>query len=210
MTEPKTRDESQCRSFIKATAGRSIAPMLKRALTLCPPAGRALELGCGAGDDALTMLQRGYAVSAVDEKQAAIDAVTDLAEQHNLQNHLKTHLCTFAQFKFDPAGYSIINARFSIPFCPPDDFEDLWKGIRKSLLPGGVYTGQFFGPHDTFATEDRDPPITSHTQREVRQLIDGLIVHQLEEEEKPGHTAIGRAKHWHVISVLVQQPEEAE
>lgn len=44
------------------------------------PAGRAVDLGCGRGDDAIWLARNGWKVVAVDVSQAALDTVRRNAE----------------------------------------------------------------------------------------------------------------------------------
>lgn len=64
--------------FYAWSAGREPRPMLLRACEqLGPGAGRtAVDLGCGDGTDALTLLARGWSVVAIDSEQAGLDLLT--------------------------------------------------------------------------------------------------------------------------------------
>jgi tellurite methyltransferase len=199
-------DESRCRRFIEATRGRETPELLLRAMELVPT-GHALELGCGAGDDAMTLLQRGYRVTVVDEKQSAIDAVNERVTAKELRTRLAVHHLPFERFEFEVRSYDLIQARFSIPFVAPAAFPTVWTGVLRGLRAGGVFTGQLFGPRDSFATDPDRDRIIAFSRSEVDVLLRELTVHHLEEVEKDGHTAIGTPKHWHVFHILAQRPE---
>jgi SAM-dependent methyltransferase len=50
------------------------------------PAGRALDLGCGEGSDAMWLAERGWHVTAIDISQTALDrAVADARERNLLE-----------------------------------------------------------------------------------------------------------------------------
>lgn len=53
--------------------GRPADPWLQRVLPLLPPPGRALDIACGQGRNALCLAAHGYAVTAVDFSAAALD-----------------------------------------------------------------------------------------------------------------------------------------
>lgn len=55
-------------------------PYVRKALASAVP-GRALELGCGAGDTAVWLASRGWTVTAVDISRVALDAATEHAER---------------------------------------------------------------------------------------------------------------------------------
>nr|MDT0667089.1 class I SAM-dependent methyltransferase [Micromonospora sp. DSM 115978] len=47
------------------------------------PAGRALDLGCGEGRNALWLAERGWAVTGVDFSQTAIDRARSIADHRD-------------------------------------------------------------------------------------------------------------------------------
>lgn len=207
--------DEQCRSFIDATAGRETPDLIQRAVDLALKHGTdhnpiALELGCGAGDDAIHFARRGMQVTVVDVQPAAIKAARSLATRHELQNRITFVERSFADFEFPRHAVHLVNARFSIPFTIPGNFADTWVSIRQALRPGGVFTGQLFGSNDSFGHDPNRRFITLHTRDEVDDLLEGLVIHHLEEVEKDGHTATGRAKHWHVFHILAQNPLSTE
>jgi SAM-dependent methyltransferase len=46
-----------------------------------PPAGRALDLACGEGRNAIWLANRGWKVTAIDYSQVAIDRARELADR---------------------------------------------------------------------------------------------------------------------------------
>ena len=93
-------------------------------------------------------------------------------------------------------------AGFSLPFCAPQEFPALWARIRRALAPGGVFAGQLFGTHDTWAD---DPDMTFYSRHQVEVLLDGLDILRLEETERDGHAFSG-PKHWHTFDILARKP----
>jgi tellurite methyltransferase len=203
--------DEQCRTFIEATAGRETPELIRQAVDLAlqdctNDAPCALELGCGAGDDAVYFALCGMRVTVVDVQPTAIEAARALANQHDLSDRITFVECSFADFTYSEQAVNLVNARFSIPFASRSDFADTWISIERSLVPGGVFTGQLFGPNDSFVHDPRRRSITCHTRAEVDALLGGWQVHHMEEVEKDGYTATGRAKHWHVFHILAQRP----
>jgi hypothetical protein len=68
--------------------------------------------------------------------------------------------------------------------------------------PGGVFAGQLFGTHDTWAD---DPDMTFYARHQVEVLLDGLDILRLEETERDGHAFSG-PKHWHTFDILARKP----
>ncbi len=203
--------DQNCLHYIDATAGRDTPGMVARgiahALAAFPTGERtALELGCGAGNDALTMLKQGFAVTVVDLHARAIDTAIALAERHNLASNLTTHISPFEHWTPSPAGYCLINARFCLPFCLPRHFPGAWRMIRSALRPGGIFAGQLFGPNDEWANDPEREQINAHSREDVRKLLTGFTIHKLLEVDRIAHTATGKTKHWHGFNIIAQRP----
>ena len=159
----------------------------------------AVDLGCGAGTDVLALLARGWAVTAVDWDEAGLGLLRERVPAASAGR--VTITCGgFADVALPPAG--LVHAGFSLPFCAPDDFAAVWKGIREALLPGGVFAGQLFGPRDSWAGS---PRMSFHGAQQVGELLDGTEVLHLSEAEWDGE-AVSGAKHWHVFDVMVRRP----
>jgi len=199
--------EDKCRAYIDANVERETSELVLRAVDL---AGgnpvRALELGCGPGNDALTMLQRGFHVTVVDMHQHAIDCAIALADKHTLSAGLTTIRSRFVDLDFGTECWDLINARFALPFATPHDCQSTWTRLRASLAPGGVFSGQLFGLNDEWVRDPARREITGHTAAAVQACLAGWTIHHLEEVEQDGKTSLNRLKHWHVFHILAQRP----
>ena len=93
-------------------------------------AGRALDLACGAGRNAIYLAQLGWRVTAVDASSAAIRLLRAKAPAIDARvANLET-----GEFKIEPHAYDLI--------C---DFHylqrDLFPAIRNGVRPGGTFVG---------------------------------------------------------------------
>lgn len=167
---------------------------------LGPGDGRmAVDLGCGSGADALALLARGWAVTAVDSDEAGLDLLRAGVPESSAGR--VTIACGgFAAVALPPAD--LVHAGFSLPFCAPGDFAAVWAGIGEALRPGGVFAGQLFGPRDSWAGS---PRMSFHCAEEIRRLLAGTEVLHLGESEWDGE-AVSGAKHWHVFDVMFRPP----
>jgi SAM-dependent methyltransferase len=115
-------------------SGRANVRLVEVAESL--PPGRALDLGCGEGGDALWLAERGWHVTAVDISQTALDRAAADARARNLldridfQRHDLPH--TFVEGVFD-----LVSAQFMhsmVEFDRPR----LLHMAAETLAPGGT------------------------------------------------------------------------
>jgi len=96
----------------------------------------------------------------------------------------------------------LVNASWSLPFCPPAMFGAVWEQIVDALRPGGRFCGQLFGEQDEWATED---DMTFHTREEAERLFVVFELDRFDELEEDGKTALGTPKHWHVFNIVAKK-----
>lgn len=163
-------------------------------------AGRmAVDLGCGSGIDTLAMLQRGWPVFATDAEREAIDRLrgrvpTDLATR------LRTQVAPMEEVELPPSD--LVWASFSLFFCDPKRFSDVWERIRFAVRPGGRFAGQLLGTRDTWATR---ADISAFSMDEARALFDeGYELERFDEEESEEDDA-DEPKHWHVFHAVARR-----
>jgi membrane dipeptidase len=180
-----------------AAAGNEPRPTLLDAVARFSSPGLAVDLGCGAGRDTAELLRRGWRVVAIDREQEALDRLHDLAGPDSAR--LETRLARFEEATWPPCD--LVNASFSLPFCPPESFPALWQRIVDSLPPGGRFCGQLFGQHDDWAGSG----VVVHTEAEVAELLVPFEVERLDVFDDQGTTAVGTRKHWHLYHVVASK-----
>lgn len=183
--------------FYQITKGRPPWPRLVTAVDLLGRTGAALDLGCGAGRDTRYLLARGFVVTAVDREAASLATLADLPA-----DHLKRVQSAFEDFTF--AQYDLVNAHFALPFIRKEQFAAVFARLKASLLPGGIFVGQFFGVNDTWNTPENF--MTFFTREQGLEQLAGLEVLEFVEEDQDGATADGMQKHWHVYHVIARHP----
>lgn len=159
----------------------------------------AVDLGCGDGRDVVEMLRRGWRVVAVDNEPEAL-------RQLQARPLPPGHELTPIQARFEdvpmPLGVRLVNSSFAMPLCEPEAFRRLWDRIRDALPPGGRFSGQWYGPRDTWAGR---PGMTFVSREEALALLAGLELEMFEEEEDDGVTPRGNAKHWHIFHIVARK-----
>jgi hypothetical protein len=136
-------------------------------------------------------------VLAIDRETEAIERILALAGDDAAR--LETKVARFEDATWPPC--ELLNASFTLPFAVHDTFPELWGRIVESIVPGGRFAGQFFGPNDEWARTG----LLVQTHAEVERLLAPFEVELLDEFEGEGPTAIGKTKHWHVFHVVARR-----
>jgi SAM-dependent methyltransferase len=159
----------------------------------------AVDLGCGDGRDVIEMLRRGWRVVAVDAEPEAL-------RQLQARPLSPGHELTPIQARFEdvplPIGVSLVNSSFAMPLCEPEAFHRLWERIREALPSGGRFSGQWYGPKDSWVGR---PGMTFLSRNEAEGMLAGFDPEMFEEEEADGVTPRGNAKHWHIFHIVARK-----
>jgi tellurite methyltransferase len=190
-------DDVTWSDYYDENEGRDPREMLLQALATYDEPGQAVDLGCGAGIDTLAMLQNGWRVFATDAEAEAIDRLRARVPPE-LGTRLRTRVSRMEDVVLPSAD--LVLASFSLFFCEPARFPEVWRRIEVSLARGGLFVGQLLGDRDTWAPED---DISAFTAPQARALLDGWTVDRFEEEDKDGDACDG-PKHWHVFHVVAR------
>ncbi|MFE0464016.1 class I SAM-dependent methyltransferase [Kitasatospora sp. NPDC058965] len=182
---------------------REVRPLLRRALELAGPgAGRtAIDLGCGLGRETDALLRAGFRTHAVDmhpDTEQTVRAHTRPADHPRLT----VQAVPFGLVRGLPHAH-LIYAGYSLPYAAPAELARLWALVRRTLRPGGVLAVNLFGEHDSYHGQQ---PGSYLTRAQVEQMLDGLEVLRLDEEDADGDS-FGGPKHWHLFDVIARRPQ---
>jgi tellurite methyltransferase len=163
-----------------------------------PGEHEAVDLGCGQGVDTLAMLERGWSVVAIDAQDEAIRRVRRRVGP-DLADRLRTVVSPMEEVELPPAD--LIWASFSLFFCDPARFANVWDRIAGAIRSGGRFAGQLLGDRDTWASRS---DISSFRIEAARSLFDrAYLLERLDEEEKDDEDDDG--KHWHVFHLVARR-----
>ncbi|MBX9695697.1 MAG: class I SAM-dependent methyltransferase [Cyanobacteria bacterium] len=163
--------------------------------------GLAVDLGCGAGRDTVELLRCGWSVLAIDREESAIEALYAVV-QADVLPLLQTLVADFQSAEWEDVH--LVNASLSLPFCPPALFPSVWKKIALSVLPGGRFSGHFFGDRDDWVVETGRFSCVSRAQ--IPSLFQGWVVeHFLEDEREMPLVTSDQTKHAHVFHIVAQK-----
>ena len=108
-------------------------PVLEAEAADLPP-GRALDVGCGEGADALWLAERGWRVDAVDISRVALDRAAAHGAERNLEvNWIQANLLTEPP---EAATYDLVNAQFM--HLPRTERRELYAAMAEAVRPGGT------------------------------------------------------------------------
>ena len=108
-------------------------PLLVNAVGDLRP-GRALDLACGTGRNALWLAQRGWSVTAIDGSAAAIETLRGRAANNGVTIDAQIADLEDSGFRITPARYDLIATCYYFQ-------RNLIEQCRQGLVPGGVMVG---------------------------------------------------------------------
>ncbi len=93
--------------------------------------GTAIDLACGAGRNALYLAERGWAVTAVDGSERAIELVQLRSAERGLRVHTRVADLTAPNFTMPPDAFDFILIAYYLQ-------RDLFAKVKAAVRPGGV------------------------------------------------------------------------
>jgi len=157
--------------------------------------GSAFDIGCGPGNDAAELLSTGWKATATDRNPDVLAYLAPLLSEY--KNRLEVQITSFEEINWKKTD--LVNASFTLPFCPKEHFKKLWKNITTSIKTGGRFSGQFFGMND----EWKD--LVRHTRKEILEMFYPFDIELIGEIEKDDKTALGEMKHWHIFNIVAKK-----
>ena len=126
--------EDRYRSAERVWSGR-VNPRLAEAASELP-AGRALDLGCGEGADALWLAERGWQVVGVDVSATALQRATEAAAERNLLENISFQRHDLNE-SFPDGMFDLVSAQY---FHSPAhlDRDAVLRLAAERVNPGGV------------------------------------------------------------------------
>lgn len=113
-------------------SGEPNGALVAEAAALSP--GRALDVGCGEGADALWLASRGWDVTALDVSRVALDRAAREAAQRSLTvNWLHAGL---VEADLPPEGFDLVSAQYPALLRTGDNAAE--RALLCAVAPGGV------------------------------------------------------------------------
>lgn len=159
----------------------SPAAVLRDYAHLLPSQGRALDLACGRGGNALLLARAGLAVDAWDLSAVAVGQLDAAAAREGLA--IATQVRDVAAEPPPPACYDAITVGYFLE-------RRITPAIAAALRPGGLLFYQTFGPERVGDRGPRNPAYRLETG-ELLRLFAQLRVHLYREDGMAGDPARG-------------------
>ena len=155
----------------------------------------AIDLGCGSGNETVYMIKNGIKVLAID-RQLNQDFIL------NRLSDSEKRLISFKKSSFEDVELpktKLLTAFFSIPFCNPNNFDELWTKIYNSIEDNGYFVGQLFGDRDAWNVVESN---NTFSIDKVKEYLKNYNIIKLEEIE---YVRESDNKKWHFYDIMAQK-----
>lgn len=155
----------------------------------------AIDLGCGSGNKTVYMIKNGIKVLAID-RQLNQDFILNRLSDNEKK------MISFKESSFENVELpktKLLTAFFSIPFCNPNNFDELWTKIYNSIEDNGYFVGQLFGDRDAWNVVES---INTFSIDKVKEYLKNYNIIKLEEIE---YDRESDNKKWHFYDIIAQK-----
>lgn len=200
MTAPEQLEWDE---FYRATdriwSGRPNGALVAEAADL--PPGRALDVGCGEGADALWLASRGWRVTALDVSQVALDRAAAAARELDLE--VQWLHAGLLDARLPSGGFDLVSAQYPVLLRTPDAVAE--RSLLDAVAPGGtllvVHHDMSGHEHDHDQPSRFDPAVYVLPEQVSAVLGDGWVVDVDERRER--HLTEGAGAH-HVLDIVLR------
>ena len=152
----------------------------------------AIDLGCGAGNDTLFLLNNDFKVSAIDKEETVENIL--LNRYHG--NNLDIIIDDFTNINLPKTDLLIAN--FSLIFV--DSLDMAMINILKSLNTNGFFIGNFIGVEDDWANNR-----TTTTKEDLLDYFSDYKIMYFSEEKYYKDSFNEKNKFWHMYTIMARK-----
>lgn len=178
-------------------SGRPNTVLVAEVADLTP--GRALDVGCGEGADAVWLASRGWHVTAIDVSQVALERAGQRARENGVE-------VTFvhddiADIALPAAGFELVTAQYPALRSSADRRAE--RALAAAVAPGGVLLVVHHAGFDEAAARERGfDPADYVFPADVRAAL-GDDWEVRFEDSRPRETPLGGAEHQHTHDAVL-------
>jgi SAM-dependent methyltransferase len=162
------------------------------------PPGRALDLACGEGRNAVWLAERGWKVVGVDFSEVAISKARARVERDGVEVELVA--ADLLEYQPDPSAYGLVVVLYL--HLPPDERRLVLERASSAMAPGGTLF--LVGHHSANIAEGvggPSEPSILYTPEEIAAELPGLEIEKADRvlrdvagEDRPAIDALVRAR----------------
>ena len=155
----------------------------------------AIDLGAGAGNDALYLAEKGFKVTCIDKEEKSKEIILSLKN-----DNLKFELQEFENLKLNKAD--LINSCFSLHFCKPDKFKKMMTEITDNINKKGFFIGNFLGQEDEWNGKYQE---TILDKEELLYYFKNFKIMYFAERKYIKEAILDGTKNWHVFEIIAKK-----
>ena len=152
----------------------------------------AIDLGCGAGNDTLFLLNNGFNVTAIDREEE----VENILETRYHGDNLNIIIDDFS--KINLPSTNLLLANFSLLFS--SNLDQTMYNIQKSLNKNGFLLCNIIGKEDDWANIR-----TSVTREELLDYFIDYDIKYFSEEKYYKDSFQEKNKYWHMYTIIARK-----
>jgi SAM-dependent methyltransferase len=162
--------------------------LVAEAATLAP--GRALDVGCGEGRNAVWLAERGWEVTGVDFSEVGLDKARGLAQARGVQGRWVP--ANLLEYTPEPRAFELVLVFYLQ--VPAEDRRTIVRTVAEAVAPGGLF---LLVAHDSSNLEHGhggpQNPAVLYTAADVAGDLDGsgLEIERAVTVERPVDTPDG-------------------
>lgn len=99
--------------------------------------GRALDLGCGEGADAVWLARQGWKVTGVDVSDVAVERATEHARDAGVADSIDWERRDLGT-DFPPGEFDLVSVQFLYPRSEPGVREEILRAAARAVAPDGI------------------------------------------------------------------------
>lgn len=123
---------------VQPAYGWQPSPELVALLTQCPPVGRGLDLGAGAGRDSLALAAAGLHVTSIDRSSRGAERLMQRAAELGLADRIEPQVADVREWVWPTELYQVIAATTVLDHLPTADALQVWDAMLGGLAVGGA------------------------------------------------------------------------